>query len=231
VKTLGLIGGTSWLSTVEYYRLINEGVNARLGGLNNALSIIQSLNMADVVEIQRREDWDAALELLARAGGNLRNAGAEALVVCANTLHVIADRLEKRVGIPLIHIADATARAIREQGIDRVALLGTKYTMALPFFHDRLAWHGVTSVSPSDDEREYINRAIYTELTRNVIRKETRDGFLEIMDRMAQRDGTRGVILGCTEIPLLIKQSDTKIPVFDTTALHAAAAVDFALSS
>jgi aspartate racemase len=230
VKTLGLIGGISWLSTAEYYRLINEGVNAKLGGLNNALSIIHTLNMADVAEINKKQDWDAALELLGTAAVNLKRSGADALVVCANTMHVIADRLEKRVGIPLIHIADATANAIRTQGIERVALLGTKYTMELPFFRDRLAWHGVTAVTPNEDEREYIHQSIFTELARNVIKPETRKRYVQIIERMSREEGARGAILGCTEIPLLIKQSDTKTPVFDTTALHAAAAVDFALS-
>jgi aspartate racemase len=130
----------------------------------------------------------------------------------------------------LIHVADAAANAIRAQGIDRVALLGTKYTMELPFFRDRLAWHGVTAIAPNEEERAYIQNSIYTELTRNVFRKETRVRYLEIMDRMAREEGIRGAVLGCTEIPLLIKQSDTTIPVFDTTALHAAAAVAFALS-
>jgi aspartate racemase len=230
MKTLGLIGGISWLSTAEYYRLINEGVNARLGGLNNAKCIVHTLNMADVAEINKRQDWDAAFELLGAAATHLRNAGAEALVVCANTMHVIADRLEKHAGIPLIHIADATAKEIRAAGIDRVALLGTKYTMELPFFRDRLAWHGVTGVIPNDAERAFIHESIFTELAKNVIRAETRERYLQVIDRMSKEDGIRGAILGCTEIPLLVSQSDTKVPVFDTTAIHARAAVNFALS-
>jgi aspartate racemase len=230
VKTLGLIGGISWLSTVEYYRLLNEGVNARLGGLNAAKCIIHSLNFADVAEINKTQDWDAALELFGTAGENLKRSGAEGLVVCANTMHVIADRLEQRVGIPLIHIADATAKAIRDAGLERVALLGTRYTMELPFFRDRLAWHGVVAVAPNDREREFIHETIFRELARNVIRAETRARYLEIIERMAAQEGARGAILGCTEIPLLIRQSDTNVPVFDTTALHASAAVDFALT-
>jgi aspartate racemase len=231
VKTLGLIGGISWLATAEYYRLINEGVAARLGGLNSAKCLIHSLNFADVYEINKTQDWDAALALFAGAAVNLERSGAEGLLLCANTAHVIADRLAQRIGIPLLHIADATARAIRDLGLDRVALLGTKYTMELPFFRDRLAWHGVTSVAPDDDERQYIHHTIHGELARNVIEAETRDRYLRIIDRMVKEDGVSGAILGCTEIPLLIRQSDTKVPVFDTTALHAAAAVDFALSS
>jgi aspartate racemase len=231
VKIIGLIGGTSWLSTAEYYRLINEDVAARLGGLNNAKCVIYTVNMADVAEINKRSDWDALLELFAAAATHLKAAGAEGLVLCANTPHVIADRLEKRVGMRLLHIADATALAIRAKGLERVALLGTRYTMELPFFKDRLAWHGITGVAPNEAERDFIHDSIFTELAKNVIRPETRQRYLEIIDRMAKEEGTRGAILGCTEIPLLIKQSDTKIPVFDTTALHAKAAVDFALSS
>jgi aspartate racemase len=231
MKTLGLIGGTTWLSTVDYYRLLNEGINARAGGMQYARCILYSLNFADIVKINERQDWDAALELFGDAAARLKAAGAEGLVLCANTAHVIAERLEQRIGLPLIHIADATARAIRAKGIERVALLGTKYTMELPFFRDRLAWHGITAVTPNDGEREYIHGTIFGELAKNEIRPETRKRYLEIIDRMAQQEGVRGAILGCTEIPLLIKQSDTKVPVFDTTALHAGAAVDFALSS
>jgi aspartate racemase len=229
MKTLGLIGGISWLSTAEYYRLINEGVNARLGGLNNAKCIVHSLNMAEVAEIQKRQDWDAALELFGAVAIHLKRSGAEGLVVCANTVHVIADRLEQRVGLPLIHVADAAAIEIRRQGLERVALLGTQYTMELPFFRDRLAWHGITAVTPSADERLYIHQSILGELLNGVIKPATRDRYLSIIDRMHREDGARGAILGCTEIPLLVKQSDTQVPVFDTTALHARAAVDFAL--
>jgi aspartate racemase len=230
MKTLGLIGGITWLSTVEYYRQINEGINARLGGLNSARCIVNSLNFADVAAINQTQDWDAALELVGAAAMDLKRSGAQGLVVCANTMHVIADRLEARVGIPLIHIVDATAREIRRAGIERVSLLGTKYTMELPFFRDRLAWHGVTAVVPSEAEREFIHRTIFEELAKNRILPETRDRYLAIIDRMAFEDGARGAILGCTEIPLLVRQSDATIPVYDTAALHAAAAVDFALA-
>lgn len=229
MKTLGLIGGISWLSTAEYYRLINEGINARLGGLNYARCIIHSLNFADVAEINKRQDWDAAFNLLGDVAMHLKRSGAEGLVICANTMHVIADRLEARIGIPLIHIADATALEIRRAGIERVSLLGTRYTMELDFFKDRLAWHGITAVVPNDEERDFVQETIFSELAKNIIRPETRDRYLQIIDRMFKHEGARGAILGCTEIPLLIKQSDTSIPVFDTTALHSRAAVAFAL--
>jgi aspartate racemase len=231
MKMLGLIGGTTWLSTVDYYRLLNEGINERLGGMQYARCLLYSLNFGDIVAINERQDWDAALELFADAASRLKNAGAEGLVLCANTAHVIADRLEKRIGLPLIHIADATAKEIRAAGLERVSLLGTRYTMELDFFRDRLAWHGVTAVTPNADERAFIHGTIFGELAKNVIKAETRDRYLGIIDRLAMQEGARGAILGCTEIPLLIKQPDTSIPVFDTTALHARAAVDFALSS
>ena len=231
MKMLGLIGGTTWLSTVDYYRLLNEGINKRLCGNEYPRCLLYSLNFGDIVKINQRQDWDAALELFADAATRLKTGGAEALVLCANTAHVIADRLEKRIGLPLIHIADATADAIRRAGLERVALLGTRYTMELDFFKDRLAWHGVTAVVPNPEERDFIHDSIFGELAKNVIRPETRERYLRIMDRMAKQDGARGAILGCTEIPLLIKQSDTTMPVFDTTALHTAAAIDFALSS
>lgn len=229
MKTLGLIGGTSWLSTAVYYRLINEGVNERLGGVHSARCIIQSLDFAEVAAINERRDWDALLGVLGDAGKALAQIGAEGLVLCANTIHVVADRLEPLIGIPIIHIVDATAKEIRRIGIERVGLLGTAPTMELPFFKDRLAWHGITAVVPKADEREFIHRTIGTELTRNIIRPETRDRYLAIMDRMAREDGARGAILGCTEIPLLIRQADSPLPVFDTTALHARAAVEFAV--
>lgn len=230
MKTLGLIGGISWLSTAEYYRQINEGVNARLGGVHSARCIVHSLDFADVAAINERKDWDAALDLVGGAAMHLKRSGAEAIVICANTVHVIADRLEAMVALPLIHIADAAALAVRRAGIERVSLLGTRPTMELDFFRDRLAWHGINTVIPNPAERDFIHRTIFSELARNVIRPETRDRYVEIIDRMAKQDGAQGAILGCTEIPLLVHQEHSSVPVFDTTALHARAAVDFALS-
>jgi aspartate racemase len=229
MKTLGLIGGVSWISTIEYYRLINEDVGARLGGGHSARCIIHSLDFADMLEINARQDWDAALDLVGAASSHLKQSGAEALVLCANTLHVIADKLENRVGLPLIHIVDATAAEIRKSGFDRIGLLGTRYTMELDFFKDRLAWHGIAVLVPERADREFIHDSIFTELGRNVFRDETRSRYLSIIDGMAAK-GAQGAILGCTEIPLLVKQSDTGVPVYDTTALHSRAAVDFALS-
>jgi aspartate racemase len=230
VKTLGLIGGISWLSTAEYYRIINQQVNARLGGLHSAKCILHSIDMEELAVINRRQDWEAQLELVTGPAQQLKRSGAEALVLCSNTIHMVADRLERRVGIPLIHIADATAADIRRQGIERVALLGTRFTMEMAFFKDRLSWHGITAVVPNDAEREFIHDAIFTELAKNVISDETRVRFVTIIDRMARQEGARGAILGCTEIPLLVKAGDASVPLFDTTQLHATAAVDFSLS-
>jgi aspartate racemase len=228
MKTLGLIGGTTWLSTIEYYRLINEGVAERVEG-HTARCLLHSFDFAEVLEINRTQNWDALLELVAAAALGLKRSGADGIVLCANTLHVIADRLEPRVGLPLIHIVDAVAAEIRHAGLERVSLLGTRYTMELPFFKDRLAWHGIGAAIPAPDDRAFIHETIFSELGRNVFRDETRSRYLSIIDSLS-KDGARGSILGCTEIPLLIKQEDTAVPVFDTTALHARAAVNFALS-
>ena len=230
MKTIGLIGGISWLSTVEYYRLINEGVNERLGAFHSARCILHSLDMQDLVEINKRQDWDAAFNLVLPAAQHLEQGGAELIVLCSNTIHLVADRLEQAVGLPLVHIVDATAYEIRRAGLERVSLLGTRFTMELPFFKDRLAWHGITAVAPNDEERDFIHATIFRELAKNVLEPETRKRYLEIIERMSREEGARGAILGCTEIPLLVKQSDTSIPVFDTTTLHARAAVDLALA-
>jgi aspartate racemase len=229
MKTLGLLGGTTYLSTIDYYRMINEGVHARRGGDEYARCILHSFNFAEMVEFNKRRDWDGLLEVIVPAAENLKAAGAEGLLLCANTLHVIADRLEKRVKLPLIHIVDATAAEIRRNGLDRVSLLGTRYTMELSFFRDRLAWHGISSVIPDEADRDFIHRSIFDELGKNILRDETRRRYLRIIDALGIQ-GAQGSILGCTEIPLLIKQNDVTVPVFDTTALHSRAAVDFALA-
>jgi aspartate racemase len=228
MKMLGLIGGTTWLSTIEYYRLINEGVADRRPG-HTAKCVIHSFDFGDILEINKRQDWDALLELVADAAADLETSGADGLVLCANTLHVVAERLGPRVGVPIIHIVDAVAAEIRRAGLDRVSLLGTRFTMELPFFKDRLSWHGVEAVIPDEPDRDFIHESIFSELGKNIFKPETRERYLSIMNGLA-RQGARGSILGCTEIPLLVKQEDTTIPVFDTTALHARAAVDFAIS-
>jgi aspartate racemase len=228
MKTLGLIGGTTWLSTIDYYRYINEGVAERRAG-HTARILLHSFDFADILEINRTQNWDALLDIVAGAANNLKKAGADGIVLCANTLHVIADRLEPRVGLPLIHIVDAVAAEIRRAGLERVSLLGTRYTMDLPFFKDRLAWHGIATVVPEPKDREFVHETIFSELGKNVFHDATRARYLSIIESLA-RQGAKGSVLGCTEIPLLLKQEHTALPLFDTTALHARAAVDFALT-
>jgi aspartate racemase len=226
VKRLGLIGGISWISTIDYYRYINEGINQRLGGLEYAECLVYSLNFGDV---QRAgwQDLDATYRIVADAAGRLMSAGAEALVLCAN---VVAERIQATVPLPLIHIADATAAEVVRSGLNRVALLGTQVTMEHPFYRDALTRAGVEAfVPPEQSTREFIQRTLRDELGRGVVRLETRAAYLEIIRQLID-DGAEGIILGCTEIPLLVSQEDVAVPVFDTTRIHADAAVRFALS-
>ena len=195
MKTLGLIGGTSWVSTIEYYRLLNERINDRLGGLNFARCVLYSLNYADIAEINSRQDWDAMFELVGQAAEGVRGAGAEALLLGANTMHLVAERVQARVNIPVIHIADATARAVRAAGLDRVALLGTRYTMEKDFFKSRLTAHGITTIIPSDADREFIHGTIFDEMGKGIFLPEAKTRYLQIIDRLAEQ-GAQGAILG-----------------------------------
>jgi aspartate racemase len=229
MKTLGLIGGTSWVSTADYYRYLNEEINSRLGGNEYARCIIYSFNYGDIQRLTVRQDWDAVFQVVLPAATGLRAAGAEGIVLCANTMHLIADRLQKRLDVPIIHIVDATAADIGRQGLDVVALLGTRFTMEMDFFKERLTRHGIRAVIPGDADREFIHTTIFGELGKGLCRPETKQRYLDIIDTLAAT-GAQGAILGCTEIPLLLNQSDCPIPVFDTTRLHARAAAAFALS-
>jgi aspartate racemase len=224
-----MIGGMSWVSTIEYYKRLNEGVNARLGGAQYARCLIHSISFGDAQGYVFRNDWDGFLELTSGIAQHLRNSGAEAIVLCANTAHMVADRLQARCGLPVIHIADVTADAIQQAGLRRVALLGTRPTMEMPFFRDRLAARGITPLVPDDADRAFIQATIFGELGRNEIREETRSRYLAIIDGL-RAQGAEGVILGCTEIPLLIQRQHADLPLFDTTALHVDAAVEFVLS-
>lgn len=229
MKTLGLIGGISWVSTVDYYRLINEGINARAGGLNFSQCVIYSFNYADIKKNNDAEDWDNTFNMLYRACVYLKNAGAEAIVLCANTMHLIAGRLEKEIGLPLIHIAVVTADAIAKQNIRKVGLLGTRFTMERDFFRSKLLDKGIEPIIPAEDDRQFIHDTIFGELGKGIIKEDTRQRYLSITRQLIS-GGAEGIILGCTEIPLLLRPEDIAVPVFDTTRLHAAAAVDFALS-
>ena len=228
MKTLGLIGGMSWVSTMDYYKYINEGINAELGGLNFSTCIIYSFNYAEIKQLGDAGDWDGVYKRLYAAALHLKQSGAEGIVLCANTMHYLADRLEQALGLPLIHIATATGQAVLRQGLGTVGLLGTKATMELDFYKDKLAALGISTIIPEPEDRDFLHYTIFEELGRNVILEESRNRYLSIIDKL-RAQGAQGIILGCTEIPLLIRPQDLQIPGFDTTKIHAAAAVAFSL--
>jgi aspartate racemase len=230
VKTLGLIGGMTWYSTVDYYRLINAGVQAKLGGSHSAELLLLSIDFVPVEEMQMRGDWAGMGRLMGEWARRLEEAGAEGLVICTNTMHRLVDDIARAVRIPIIHIADATATAVKAAGLTTVGLLGTRHTMELDFYRGRLEKaHGLKVLVPDAAGRTTVHDVIYNELAHGLIREGSRRAYVAIIDDLKRR-GAEGVILGCTEIPLLVKPADSPVPVFDTTALHAAAAVDFALS-
>jgi aspartate racemase len=228
MRKLGLVGGISWVSTIDYYRLINTGINQRLGDLEYADLIIHSLNYGEVKRNNESGNWDANYELLKDASLHMKDAGVEAILLCANTMHFFAGKLMEETGLPLIHIAEATAVEISNKKLKTVGLLGTKFTMEMDFFKEKLAEQNIKTIVPGGNDREYIHQTIFEELGKGIIRNETREKYLNIMENLIG-EGAEGIILGCTEIPLLISESDTSIPVFDTTAIHARAAVEFAL--
>ncbi len=229
MKTIGLIGGMSWESTVPYYREINELVRLRLGGLRSARVALYSVDFADIEPLQRTARWDEAGAALARAGRAVEAAGADFLVLCTNTMHKVAPAIEAGVSIPLLHIADPTAEAVKRAGIRTVGLLGTRFTMEQDFYLGRLqSRHGLEVLVPEPEGRAVVHRVIYEELCRGVVTEESRAQYREVIDGLV-RKGASGIILGCTEIAMLVSPSDSPVPVFDTTRLHAAAAVDLAL--
>jgi aspartate racemase len=230
VKTLGLIGGMTWHSTVDYYKLINQGVQGRLGGSHSAEIVLCSVDFGPIEDLQNRGEWGALGQLMAGAARSLEGAGAEALVICANTMHRLADDMSAAVRIPLIHIADATAAEVKTRGLRTVGLLGTRYTMEMDFYRGRLvAKHGLKVLVPGEPGRTTVHEIIYKELAHGLVRPEARQAYVEVIEDLVKR-GAEGVILGCTEIPMLVGPQDSPVPVFDTTAIHAAAAVDFALA-
>jgi len=229
MKTIGLIGGMSWESSAEYYRLINQETKRRLGGHHNAASLMLTVDFAEVEELQRAGEWERLGRMLADAARQLERGGAELVVLCTNTMHKVADCITGAVRIPLLHIADAVGSAVVEAGARRVALLGTRFTMEEDFYARRLReGFGVETVTPGADERQVVHDVIYGELCHGVIRAESRERFRGIISGL-EAEGAEGVILGCTEIPLLISQADSSLAVFDSTAIHAAAAVEWAL--
>lgn len=228
MKTIGLIGGMSWESSAEYYRLLNELVRERLGGLHSAPCILHSLDFAEIEELQVAGDWERAGEILADAARGLQAAGADLLLICTNTMHKVAGQVEAAVSVPLLHLADATADAVRAEGLTRVGLLGTAFTMEQAFYRDRLAGHGLNVLTPDADGRALVHRVIYEELCCGVVREESRSAYQDVIGKLVAA-GAEGVVLGCTEIELLIGAKDSPVPVFPTTRLHAEAAVNAAL--
>lgn len=231
MRTLGLIGGMSWESSAEYYRIINQTVQRQMGGSHSAPLLMVSFDFAEIEALQAGGQWDAATRLLCDAARRLEVAGAEAIVICTNTMHRMAEAVQEAITVPLLHIADGTAEAILSAGLRRVALLGTRYTMELDFYRGRLEnQHGLSVMTPHEPDRTTIHDIIYTELVRGVVRETSRRQYREAIVRLYER-GAQGVILGCTEIELLIGQEDSPVPVFPTTELHALAGARFVLGA
>jgi aspartate racemase len=230
MKTLGLLGGMSWESTAIYYRLLNEIVRERLGGLHSAKLFLWSFDFAEIAERQHTGDWDGAGVLLIEAARKLEAAGAEGLLICTNTMHKLADAVQAAVSIPLIHIADATADAVGQAGVSRPALLATRFTMEQDFYKGRLAdRYGLRPVVPDQAGRDMVHRVIYDELCQGIVTGESKAAYIDEIARMRRDAKIDGIIMGCTEITMLIGQQDFDIPVFDTTRIHAETAVEFAL--
>jgi aspartate racemase len=230
MQTIGLIGGMSWQSTIPYYRLVNEAIQTRLGGLHSARMVLYSVDFHEIERLQETGDWKAAGAMLAQAARSLQAAGADFLLICANTMHKVASEVEAAVRIPLLHIADATAQAVKQAGHNRVGLLGTRFTMEESFYRDRLHdRHGLEVIVPSAPDRKTVHGVIYQELCLGRIEPHSRAAFQRIMTALAER-GAEAIILGCTEISLLVGMEDASVPLFDTTAIHARAAADLALA-
>lgn len=229
MKTMGLIGGMSWESSALYYRLINEKVKQQLGGLHSAKCILFSVDFQEIEHYQANGQWQNAGQILGEAALSLQKAGADFIVICTNTMHKVIDMIEARITIPILHIADATALQIQQAGIQSIALLGTKYTMEQDFYKKRIEQFGIDVIVPNEEERTVVNRIIYEELCLGRIEAASKERYLQVIDNL-MKAGAQGIILGCTEIGLLIKQDDVPIPVFDTTVIHALAAVDKALA-
>jgi aspartate racemase len=231
MQTIGLIGGMSWESSAEYYRIVNETVKARCGGLHSAQCLMYSVDFAEIEQLQHEARWDEAGQAMAAAAQRLERGGADFVVLCTNTMHKLAGAIEAAVSIPMLHIADPTAEAIQAAGIARVGLLGTAFTMEQDFYRGRLAEKfGLEVLTPEADERAIIHRVIYEELVLGIVKDESRAAYLRIIDHLVAR-GAEGIILGCTEIMLLIAQEDCPVPSFDTTTLHAVAAAERALET
>lgn len=228
MKTIGMIGGMSWESSIEYYRLVNEAVKQQLGGLHSAQCLMYSVDFEEIERYQHLGDWEKATQVMIAAAQRLERGGADFVVICTNTMHKMADEVQAAIQLPLLHIVDATAQAIKAKDLGKVGLLGTRFTMEGDFYVGRLKSHGLDVIIPDAEEREIVHRIIYQELVLGKILPSSRDECQRIIQNLANR-GAEGIVLGCTEIGLLVKQEDTELPVFDTTLVHALASVDVAL--
>lgn len=230
MKTIGMIGGMSWESTLSYYKAINEGIKAVLGGLNSAQICLYSVNFEPIEKLQHEGKWDETAQLLVQAAKSVEAGGADFLLICTNTMHKVAPEIEEQISIPILHIADATAKQLQQDGIERVGLLGTRFTMEQEFYKGRLQQQfGIDVLIPDAEQRQQVHRVIYEELCLGTIRPESRAQYVEIVEDLHRR-GAQAVILGCTEIALLIQQHDTDVPLYDTTKIHAEQAVQLALT-
>ena len=228
MKTIGLIGGMSWESTASYYQLINETIKEKLGGLHSAKILLYSVDFAEIERYQASGDWDKSAEVLSQIAQNLEQAGADFIVICTNTMHKVAPQIQKTISIPILHIAQATADALLENGIKKVGLLGTKYTMTQDFYKEKLFEAGLDVVIPDQAGVEEVNRIIYDELCLGQIKESSKQTYLSMIDDL-KNAGAEAVVLGCTEIGLLVQQEDTDVPLFDTTVIHAQKAAEFAV--
>jgi len=226
MKTIGLIGGITWVSTIEYYRFINSEVNNRAGGNNSAKIILHSVNFGEFKQLADEDKWDEIALRLEAIAGKLKDDGADFVIICSNTPHKVANKINFK--IPFIHIADVTAEEVRKSKISKVALLGTKFTMQEDFYKEKMRERNIETIIPDADDMEFIHSSIFTELAKDIFTEATKNKYITIINKLIEK-GAQGVILGCTEIPLLIKQEDSTVPVFDTTIIHATAAVDCAL--
>lgn len=230
MKTIGLIGGMSWESSAVYYELINKRVKEILGGFHSAKCVLLSVDFADIEKLQYNDDWEGLNKLMVKSAQQVENSGADLLILCTNTMHLCSDAMTKNISIPFLHIAEATGEKIREKKLKKIALLGTKFTMEKDFYKDILATFGIDVIIPNAVDREMIHQVIYKELVLGQTDNNSREAFKRVIKDL-ETQGAEGVILGCTEIPLLIKQKDVDIPIFDTTKIHAESAVDMALKN
>lgn len=228
-RTIGLIGGMSWESSAAYYRMLNEEARRRLGGHHGARSVLLTVDFAEIEAMQRAGDWEGGGRLLAEAAKTVERAGADLVLLCTNTMHRVADAVEAALTVPFVHIVDATARRVTAAGLARIGLLGTRFTMEMDFYRERMRRYGVEVLVPQEPDRTLVHDVIYQELTRNRIESSSRDAYRRIMAGLADR-GAEGIVLGCTEITLLVGPADSPVPVFDSTRIHVEAALDLALT-